>query len=66
MAKWLDSKGLEAHTGIAASTWNKKRVSGDGPPFAKVGGRCLYDIADVEEYLQSRKRRSTSEPATAA
>ena len=30
-------------TGISASTWNKRRVTGDSPPFSKVGRR----IADL-------------------
>ncbi len=46
---------------IGTSTLDKKRLYGNGPTFIKVGKRVLYDIKDLEEYLKTNRRRSTSE-----
>lgn len=35
---------------------------GGGPPFVKAGGRALYDRLDLERWIASRRRRSTSDP----
>jgi len=40
----------------------KIRVSGDSPPFYKVGRQVLYDRADLDAWLAERRRRSTSDP----
>lgn len=36
-------------------------LTGDSPPFFKVGRRVLYDRAELEAWLSLRKRRSTSD-----
>ena len=47
---------------LAESTLNKMRCSGEGPRFAKAGPRVvLYDKADLDEWLEGRTWRSTSE-----
>ena len=45
----------------------KLRLEGGGPGFAKVGRTVLYRRDDLDTWLQSRLRTSTSEsdPATA-
>jgi len=48
--------------GISARTAEKWRLTGEGPPFLKIGRRVLYDLGDLEEYLASCRRRSTSDP----
>lgn len=51
------------YLGLSASTLAKMRLRGDGPLYMKAGPRVvLYDVADLEAWLESRKRRSTSEP----
>jgi predicted DNA-binding transcriptional regulator AlpA len=51
-------------TNLSQSTLAKMRMRGDGPPFLKVGGRVvLYDKRDLEAWLETRRRRSTSEVA---
>jgi len=61
--EFLDTHGLALRTGIAASTWTKRRLTGDTPPFAKIGRRVLYRWPDVEAWLASRIRTSTSDAA---
>jgi excisionase family DNA binding protein len=45
------------------STLNKLRVSGGGPRFIKIGGRVLYDVRDLDKWLENCKRYSTSDQA---
>lgn len=47
--------------GLGAGTLNNWRVTGEGPPFLKLGGRVLYDPADLAAWLDERRRKSTGE-----
>jgi hypothetical protein len=58
----LSDDELEERTGISASTWKKRRITGDTPPYLKIGRRVLYRWrADVVPWLENRIRRSTSD-----
>ena len=47
---------------LSRSTLEKMRLSGDGPPFIKSGKRIvLYKLVDLEQWLEGRKVKSTSE-----
>lgn len=47
---------------LAESTLNKMRCFGGGPRFAKAGPRVvIYDRHDLDEWLEGRTCRSTSE-----
>lgn len=48
---------------ISPSTLAKSRVSGDGPPFLKIGRSVRYDVAEADQWLEARRRTSTSEAA---
>jgi hypothetical protein len=39
----------------------KRRCSGDGPPFIKIGGKIRYRRSALIAWLDGRERRSTSE-----
>jgi predicted DNA-binding transcriptional regulator AlpA len=55
------------YTGLAESTLNKLRMTGGGPRFLKISARRVaYDTADLDEWLASKRRRSTSDRAHAA
>lgn len=58
---FLDTTQLSERTGVAASTWNKRRLTGDSPPHVKIGRRVLYRWSDVEEWIESKLRHSTSD-----
>jgi predicted DNA-binding transcriptional regulator AlpA len=50
--------------GLSESSLEKLRCRGDGPAFVKIGSRAVgYLIEDLDAWLVSRRRRSTSEPA---
>jgi predicted DNA-binding transcriptional regulator AlpA len=48
--------------GLSVSTLNKLRLSGNGPPYLKLGRRVLYDLHALETWAATRKRNHTSEP----
>lgn len=63
-----DTAGASKRTGMSVSTLEKLRVYGGGPRFAKVGargGRVVYRISDLDEWLASRIVSSTSESVAA-
>ena len=49
------------YLGISASSLNKYRVFGGGPIFCKVGRSVVYDSTDLDAWLASRRRASTSD-----
>lgn len=51
---------LAQHLGVAVKTLAHWRVRGEGPRFARIGGRIAYDPADVRAWVESRKVSSTS------
>lgn len=57
----LRTASAAAMTGLSVSTLNKLRCSGGGPPFLKLGRAVRYARNDVEDWLASRRVRSTSE-----
>ena len=49
------------YLGYAESTLEKKRLTGDGPPFIRLGRTIVYDTRDLDAWLLTRRARSTSE-----
>ena len=54
---------VEAATycGSSASTFEKLRLTGGGPVYSKIGRRVVYRIDDLDAWLASNRRRSTSD-----
>ena len=57
----LGTEAAAEYLGLAVQTLAKMRVSGDSPPFYKLGRQVLYDRAELDEWLDARRRRSTSD-----
>ena len=49
------------YLGLSPSTLNKLRLTGLGPKFIKLGRRVVYDPADLDAWLDSNRRTSTSD-----
>lgn len=72
----LTTKEAARRLGVESQTLRVWRLRGYGPRFVRLGAhrlsRCMYDPRDVDAWLESRKRSSTSEelvphsPASAA
>lgn len=56
----LRTPAAAAYSGIGESTLEKLRLTGGGPPYMKVGKVVLYDPNDLDTWLASHRRRSTS------
>lgn len=53
---------VAAHlVGLSESTLAKLRLNGNGPTYCKLGRRVVYRPADLEQWLQSRTTRDTSD-----
>ena len=57
----LSVKEASNYTGLSFSTLNKLRCSGQGPRFAKIGRRVVYDVADLDSWLAKHLKTSTSD-----
>jgi predicted DNA-binding transcriptional regulator AlpA len=57
----LRTPAAAEYLGYAESTLEKRRVTGDGPPFIQLGRVIVYDTRDLDAWLASRRRHSTSE-----
>ena len=57
----LHRKRAADYIGTSLSWLDKSRLRGDGPAYLQIGGRVVYDTADLDEYLAKWRRQSTSE-----
>lgn len=58
-----------SYLGVSVTFLNRSRLVGDGPVHIKAGRKVIYDRADLDAWLSSRRRSSTSSssaPAVAA
>ena len=64
MSACLVQREAAALLRLSERTLERMRVTGDGPPFVKAGRRVLYRTGDLDQWIASRLRRSTSEEAS--
>lgn len=53
---FLTRKELATLTGLSVAYFEKHRNDGKAPPITKLGGRVLYDEADVNAWLASNRQ----------
>lgn len=61
----LNAGQVADRLGLSPSTLAKMRLSGDGPPYAKLGRRVVYRPEDIEAWIAANQFRSTSEYGSA-
>jgi DNA-binding transcriptional MerR regulator len=69
MRTLISRRELAERLGCSPHTLAIWALKGVYLPVIKVGSRAMYDPADIERFIEARKRSSTSEtlaPATAA
>lgn len=50
------------YIGLSASTLEKKRLTGDGPRFIRLGGRAIgYDVRDLDDWLDAQRESAVPE-----
>lgn len=54
--KLLTVNAVSEIVGLAPGTLAKRRLTGDGPPFIKLGARVLYPEADLRAWMTSQQR----------
>jgi predicted DNA-binding transcriptional regulator AlpA len=59
--KMLNAQEAAAYCGSSASTFAKLRLYGGGPAYVKLGRRVVYDPNDLDGWLTSNRRASTSD-----
>ena len=64
--KMLAAPAAAAYCGSSESTFAKLRLYGGGPVYVKLGRRVVYDPADLDHWLASHRRASTSEEEAAS
>jgi predicted DNA-binding transcriptional regulator AlpA len=55
-----------AYCGSTKSTFEKYRLTGEGAFYSKLGRVVVYDINDLDAWLDSKKRLSTSDAGSEA
>jgi predicted DNA-binding transcriptional regulator AlpA len=61
MDKLLTASAVSEIVGLAPATLAKRRLSGDGPHFIKLGSRVLYPMSEVQAWIDAQPRfESTS------
>lgn len=58
----LTTPEAAAYVRRSPRTLERYRVTGEGPIFLKIGRPILYRRADLDEWLDDKVRRSTSDP----
>ena len=58
--RYLTETQLEDLTGRSRKSWQRDRIKGGGIKFIRCGGKILYDMQDVESWMNARKFDSTS------
>jgi hypothetical protein len=61
MKRLLKVTEAATYVSLSASTLNRLRVSGGGPRYAKLAGKVLYDMCDLDQWIEDGKRASTSD-----
>lgn len=59
--RMLRTREAAIYTGLAKSTLEKLRVAGGGCPYIRIGRAVIYDRNDLDKWLASHRRRSTSD-----
>jgi predicted DNA-binding transcriptional regulator AlpA len=61
LPKVISAKAAARFVGLSESTLAKLRLNGNGPVYCKLGRRVVYRPRDLDEWLQSRIARDTSD-----
>jgi hypothetical protein len=48
---------------VSPHTLEKHRIFGTGPKFSKIGGRIIYAVSDLREWVERGAKRSVSDPS---
>ena len=58
--KYLNAHEAAEYLGLSVRTMNRYRVTGEGPPYYRFGGRVRYLRVELDEWATGSRRTSTS------
>jgi hypothetical protein len=61
---YLSTPQAAGYLQLKPNTLERWRSDGGGPLFVKVGGRVFYRREDLDDFIESRRRKSTADPGT--
>jgi len=61
VVKVVPARAAAKLVGLSESTLAKMRLNGNGPIYCKLGRRVVYRVTDLEQWLESRTARDTSD-----
>ena len=61
----LNTEEAARYLRLSPRTLERYRITGEGPEFLKVGRLVFYEPHKLDEWLERRRRRSTSDPGPA-
>ncbi len=59
--RFLVTPAAAEYTGSTSATLIKYRWLGKGPRFIKLGRKVLYDIDELDRWIEASRRTSTSQ-----
>jgi len=59
--RYFDTKQTADYLKLSVSTLNRMRGTGEGPTYAKIGRRIIYELSDLDAWVEARKRTFTGE-----
>jgi excisionase family DNA binding protein len=57
----LNVKEAAAYIPVAKSTLDKLRVAGGGPRYIRIGAKILYDVSDLDAWMENHKQANTAD-----
>ena len=63
--RYLRTPEAARFVGLSIRTLEKHRIYGTGPRYAKLGGRVVYSLDDLQAWVASAVKASTSDPGRA-
>ena len=65
LQRYLRTPDAARLVGLSIRTLEKHRIYGTGPRYAKLGGRVVYRLEDLQAWVESGAKASTSDPGLA-
>lgn len=59
----LTQEELCSYLGKSKAWAERARLEGNGPPYVKLGRTPRYRLSELEDWIDSNSRKSTSSPA---
>jgi predicted DNA-binding transcriptional regulator AlpA len=60
--RYLRTPDAAELVGLSIRTLEKHRIYGTGPRYSKLGGRVVYAVEDLQAWVDSGAKASTSDP----